>query len=138
MKYQGTWDDFQPSGQSSLQQIFTKTTSSSADVSEPAENNMTQAKTSLRKGSPKVPTAAPDYQRKDGDFSLYKYYILCAGIKNVLLLVLMTATFAFFSTMPALYLKWWTESKPENTVLYAAGYVSMLVVAWMATSLLKW
>lgn len=56
----------------------------------------------------------------------------------MLLLVLLTATFASFSTMSALYLKWWTESKSGNTVLYALGYVSMMVVAWMATSLLKW
>lgn len=139
MKYQGTWDNFQHNGQNSLQRIFTETVTSNADANELTESDTTQTKISPpRKPSPKAPTAAPDYQRKDGDLSLYKYYILSAGLGNVLLLVLMTATFAFFSTMTALYLKWWTGSKPENTVLYAAGYVSMMVVAWMATSLLKW
>jgi ATP-binding cassette, subfamily C (CFTR/MRP), member 1 len=134
--YQG---DFQYSSEATLQQIVTDTASSNAVANGLTESDTTQAKTSPpRKATPKVPSDAPDYHRKDGDLSLYKYYILSAGIGNVLLLVLMTATFAFFSTMPALYLKWWTESKLANTVLYAAGYVSMLVVAWMATSLLKW
>ncbi|KAL1902690.1 hypothetical protein Sste5346_001133 [Sporothrix stenoceras] len=137
VKYQG---DFQHSNETTLQQIFTETAARREDSDGLTENDTTQAKTSSpsRKVSSNPPAATPDYQRKDGDLSLYKYYITSAGIGNVLLLVLMTATFASFSTMPALYLKWWTESKSDNTVLYALGYVSMMVVAWLATSLLKW
>ncbi|ERS97645.1 hypothetical protein HMPREF1624_05816 [Sporothrix schenckii ATCC 58251] len=136
VKYQG---DLQDSDKAVLGQMFTDTTLASTNSDEYTENDTIQADASQpQKASPKGPAAAIDYQQKDGDRSLYKYYILSAGIGNVSLVVLLTATLGFFLTMPALYLKWWTESKPSNTVLYASGYVSMLVVAWMATTLLKW
>ncbi|EPE10420.1 abc transporter [Ophiostoma piceae UAMH 11346] len=80
----------------------------------------------------------PNYHRKDGDLSLYKYYIASAGLGNVLLLIFLAMLYAFFFTIPPYYLKWWTESATTHTILYAVGYVSLLLVAWIATSITKW
>ncbi|CAK7229469.1 hypothetical protein SCUCBS95973_007233 [Sporothrix curviconia] len=137
VKCQGPWSRLQSQNPGVFQWLSTEP-NPGASGSESVENVTAQTRTGPPSKNSNKALPVTDYHKKDGDLSLYRYYITSAGIWNVLLVASLTMTYAFFFTMSVSYLKWWTESKTRHTVMYALGYVSMLVVAWIATSFLKW
>ncbi|OIW22995.1 putative ABC transporter [Coniochaeta ligniaria NRRL 30616] len=81
--------------------------------------------------------AEVDLARKTGDFALYGYYFRFIGLSNLLLTLAGTATFAFFITVPQLWLAAWTEST-GSTAFYTVGYVLMSLISWSSTSVAMW
>lgn len=49
------------------------------------------------------------------------------------MLVGFTATYSFCVTFPQYWLKWWTESV-GHTLYYTTGYMTLSMLAWLATN----
>ncbi|KAJ6781210.1 hypothetical protein PWT90_10566 [Aphanocladium album] len=73
-------------------------------------------------------TAAPDNTARDnvaqskyGDWTLYKYFLQPAGLKNVLLWLLTFAFAALFDRLPPIFARIWLDQDAENR-LYFIGF----------------
>ncbi|KAI3399955.1 hypothetical protein diail_5111 [Diaporthe ilicicola] len=90
-----------------------------------------------RQGSPArtetLKDGSKDLARKNGDLSLYSYYIEAAGPRHIWGLVLTTVLYGFFNTFTQYWLKQWTESGSAHQILYMTGYVALLVLAYIST-----
>ncbi|OBT68976.1 hypothetical protein VE03_01419 [Pseudogymnoascus sp. 23342-1-I1] len=82
--------------------------------------------------------AARDLTRKTGDFQLYGYYFKAVGSLNISILIACTACYSFFLTFSQYWLKWWTESRPDQTWFYIGGYLAISTVAWLTTNGTMW
>lgn len=74
-----------------------------------------------------------DLARKNGDFSLYKYYLKSAGFRSIGAMSLAGATYSFFNTFTHYWLKMWTDTGSKNTTLYMTGYMVLLMLAYATT-----
>jgi ATP-binding cassette subfamily C (CFTR/MRP) protein 1 len=99
--------------------------------------------------------AALDLARQSGDSALYGnlsffsnledsidvnlgYYLRFVGWRNFSLLVVHTALFAFFITIPQYWLQLWTDSRGKNTWFYVCGYLFLSFMSWSLTSAQMW
>ncbi|KFY06537.1 hypothetical protein V492_07977 [Pseudogymnoascus sp. VKM F-4246] len=82
--------------------------------------------------------AARDLTRKTGDLQLYGYYFKAVGSLNISILIACTACYSFFLTFSQYWLKWWTESQPDQTWFYIGGYLAISSVAWLTTNGTMW
>lgn len=71
--------------------------------------------------------------RKNGDLSLYKYYLKSAGFRSIGAMSLAGALYSFFNTFTHYWLKMWTDTGSTNTAVYMTGYVVLLVLAYAST-----
>ncbi|CAN8101311.1 unnamed protein product [Discula destructiva] len=86
--------------------------------------------------SPSVKQDTPT-SRRNGDFSLYRYYMDAARPCNIALLLIANAICAFFKEVPPYWLKLWTESaEPAGGSLpfYTVIYLLILFAAWLGTN----
>ncbi|KAM3068089.1 hypothetical protein ACMFMF_009454 [Clarireedia jacksonii] len=61
--------------------------------------------------------------RKDGDFSIYKYYINSVGWMNFLLFgIYITVSVVFSTIMPFFWLNWWSDASSQNSSAHGLGY----------------
>lgn len=77
--------------------------------------------------------ASKDLARKNGDLSLYGYYLKSAGLRSIGAMSLTGVLYSFFNTFTQYWLKMWTDSGSTNTTLYMAGYVILLILAYIST-----
>lgn len=68
-----------------------------------------------------------------GDLSLYKYYARASRPLNVAIMVTCTGLYGLFNNFPAYWLRLWTETPGASTLLFASGYVALLLGAWAST-----
>ncbi|KAI1772542.1 putative ABC transporter [Hypoxylon cercidicola] len=92
--------------------------------SEPAETSAVQ--------SPKECGFETERYRRSGNITLYGYYFKFAGFSNLALLVGWTAAYAFFVSVPQLWLRLWTESE-DNTWYYITGFLLICIFALAST-----
>ncbi|RYP57812.1 hypothetical protein DL769_009262 [Monosporascus sp. CRB-8-3] len=71
--------------------------------------------------------------KRSGDIALYVYYFRLAGYINLALLIGWAAAYAFFVSVPQLWLKWWTESDGNNTGYYIIGFLLLCIFALAST-----
>ncbi|KAH9209825.1 P-loop containing nucleoside triphosphate hydrolase protein [Leptodontidium sp. 2 PMI_412] len=100
----------------------------------PSDRDMVKLKAQVRS----TEDAAEDLTRKTGDFALYDYYFKSVGMSNVVLLMCFAALYSFFLTFSQFWLKWWTESRLNQTWFYMGGYLIIAFIAWLATSCQAW
>lgn len=74
-----------------------------------------------------------DLARKNGDLTLYKYYMKSAGLGSIVVMSLSGVMYSFFNTYTNYWLKMWTDSGSTNTALYMTGYVLLLALAYIST-----
>ncbi|KAK4069703.1 uncharacterized protein Triagg1_6833 [Trichoderma aggressivum f. europaeum] len=91
-----------------------------------------------KKASQSNADAEEDLYRKTGDFSLYSYYFKAAGVFNVVILLGCSAGYSFGMFFPQYLLKWWTEGSPDKSTYYMVGYLSLALLAWVATNGSTW
>nr|WNZ75576.1 hypothetical protein [Trichoderma harzianum] len=91
-----------------------------------------------KRTSPSNADAEEDLYRKTGDFSLYSYYFKAAGVMNVVMLLGCSAGYSFGMFFPQYLLKWWTEGSPDKSTYYMIGYLSLALLAWVATNGSTW
>ncbi|OHE95683.1 hypothetical protein CORC01_08967 [Colletotrichum orchidophilum] len=66
-----------------------------------------------------------DKRRQLGDWSIYGYYFGSVGASFVAILMALEVTWAFFSTFPTVWLKFWTDSQAETPARYDAYYLGV-------------
>ncbi|KAK1728937.1 ABC transporter [Colletotrichum acutatum] len=66
-----------------------------------------------------------DKRRQLGDWSVYGYYFGSVGASLVAVLMVLEVTWAFFSTFPTVWLKFWTDSQAESPVSHDAYYLGV-------------
>ncbi|KAJ8127367.1 hypothetical protein O1611_g6267 [Lasiodiplodia mahajangana] len=71
--------------------------------------------------------------KRSGDIALYVYYFRLAGYINLALLVGWAAAYAFFVSVPQLWLKMWTESQGNNAGYYIMGFLLLCILALVST-----
>ncbi|KAK2596916.1 hypothetical protein N8I77_012799 [Diaporthe amygdali] len=74
-----------------------------------------------------------DLARKNGDLSLYKYYLESARLRNIASLVMAAVFYSCFYTSSQYWIKQWTESGLAHAIFYMVGYVIFLVIAYVST-----
>ncbi|KAH0160254.1 P-loop containing nucleoside triphosphate hydrolase protein, partial [Aureobasidium melanogenum] len=79
-----------------------------------------------------------DIDRRSGDASVYRYYVLSVGAMNMLALLSCTALYSFFSIFPHYWLKWWTQAGAMKDIYYMLGYLICSTIAWASTSSMLW
>ncbi|KAK9772947.1 hypothetical protein SCAR479_10457 [Seiridium cardinale] len=85
-----------------------------------------------------------DVQRKDGDLSVYSYYLASSGYLSVAIFTACVAAWVFCTEFPIIWLKWWSEANEEHpnqsvglymgiyAFLEIFGVVSVSVACWYA------
>ncbi|KAG4437815.1 hypothetical protein IFR05_006702 [Cadophora sp. M221] len=127
----GTWDELK----GALNQIA-KFQMTEAEARQDVPSDKYIAKLRVQVSS--TEDAAEDLTRKTGDFALYGYYFKSFGVSNVVLLMCFAALYSFFLTFSQFWLKWWTESRLDQTWFYMGGYLVIALIAWLATSCQAW
>ncbi|KAG8163691.1 hypothetical protein KVR01_006988 [Diaporthe batatas] len=93
-----------------------------------------EARTTINKAQAEIQRdGSKDLARKDGDLSLYKYYMKSAGLGSIAAMSLSGVMYSFFHTFTNYWLKAWTDSGSTNTILYMTGYVLLLALAYVST-----
>jgi ATP-binding cassette subfamily C (CFTR/MRP) protein 1 len=85
---------------------------------------------------------APDKARQTGDFTVYRYYFSCLSWKIGVMFLIFQVSYAFLTTFPAIWLKWWadsnTKSPNKNNTLYIGVYAGFQVSALISSGLVTW
>ncbi|KDN60706.1 hypothetical protein CSUB01_04114 [Colletotrichum sublineola] len=129
--YEGTWAGLSQ-GQKHVYKFKINETKNDDNKEQPEID-----KTILSK-SLKVDEATTDLSRATGDMSLYGYYLQAVGSRNLLLLLVCTASYSFFITVPQYWLQKWTEAPISQTTFYVGGYLILSLLAWTATNGSMW
>ncbi|KAG2163329.1 hypothetical protein VTO58DRAFT_110787 [Aureobasidium pullulans] len=78
-----------------------------------------------------------DAARQRGDFSIYRYYLACISWTVAAIFLLLQLTYAFLSTFPTIWLKWWADANMQDSGSrygYHIGVYTMLQVGALALS----
>ncbi|RDW75794.1 hypothetical protein BP5796_06615 [Coleophoma crateriformis] len=88
-------------------------------------------------------TEVPDFARRDGTWSVYKYYCRMAKWRNIILFAVLAFALAFASNFPSLWIQWWSNAnaKAPNSHLgmYLGVYgclsllslITILIACWI-------
>jgi ABC-type multidrug transport system ATPase subunit len=68
----------------------------------------------------------------------YQRYIHAMGVDNFLALLLFTALYSLFSTLPQYWLKLWTDSQTMSSRQFSVVYALLSITAWSATNGSMW
>lgn len=100
----------------------------------PPGHALESPKRNIEPPRPAATAIQKDFLRKDGDLSLYAYYARSAGLPNILVMILGNVLYGIFNTTPPYWLKLWTESPStsSDTLFFATGYATLLLLAWLA------
>ncbi|KAF6834852.1 ABC transporter [Colletotrichum musicola] len=83
-----------------------------------------------------------DIRRKNGEMSVYKYYLASAGWKAVTLYAVSCVMWVFFTEFSTVWVKWWSErnaADPNKSVGYYMGiYAAFGVMGTLCASLACW
>ncbi|KKY32101.1 putative atp-binding cassette [Diaporthe ampelina] len=94
---------------------------------------LAEAQTTKQARTDALNDASKDLARKNGDLSLYSYYLRSAGLRSIGAMSFAGVLYSFFNTFTQYWLKMWTDSGSNSTVLYMTGYMVLLVLAYVST-----
>lgn len=109
------------------------------DSSPPAEQALLDAAPSKKgaesasRGPTETKSLAAEPAPTSGDLSLYTYYARASRPLNIAVMVTCTCLYGLFNNFPAYWLRLWTETPRASTLLFAAGYVALVLGAWAST-----
>ncbi|KAB5513252.1 ABC transporter-like protein [Coniochaeta sp. 2T2.1] len=129
---QGTWQTLQAKSAAMSKFIPNASSELKNDGPVSSTNNKLQARIRAKD------EAETDLARQTGDFALYLYYFRFIGLTNLLLVLVGTATYSFFITVPQLWIAAWTESGAHSTAFYTVGYMLLSSISWSSTSATFW
>ncbi|PQE32692.1 ABC multidrug transporter protein [Rutstroemia sp. NJR-2017a WRK4] len=95
----------------------------SRDIIEPSEQ------------APSIPGTTPGEGNNYTDLSVYWYYFTSIGIFNMILYVLLAASFGFFYNFPLVWLSWWSAAN-NNDTMYLSVYSVFQVLGLVSITLL--
>jgi ATP-binding cassette subfamily C (CFTR/MRP) protein 1 len=83
-----------------------------------------------------------DKARQTGDFTVYKYYFSCLSWKIGVTFLIFQVSYAFLTTFPTIWLKWWADSNTispngRNT-FYIGIYAGLQLSALVSSGLVTW
>ncbi|KXH60239.1 hypothetical protein CSAL01_11379 [Colletotrichum salicis] len=96
--------------------------SSSPQTEEPADRTTSDDPIEKRA---KTVKEQDDKRRQLGDWSVYSYYFGSVGASLVAVLMVLEVAWAFFSTFPTVWLKFWTDSQAESPASHDAYYLGV-------------
>ncbi|KAF2725176.1 P-loop containing nucleoside triphosphate hydrolase protein [Polychaeton citri CBS 116435] len=100
-------------------------------------NNLPQAEHTVQQ-----PAIDVDARRRNGDFSVYRYYLTASGLFAVSLHVTFMVIWIFCTEFPTVWIKWWSETNEkhanQNVGMYIAVYAMLGVVATVGACLAAW
>ncbi|OKL59922.1 hypothetical protein UA08_04651 [Talaromyces atroroseus] len=79
-----------------------------------------------------------DLARQTGDPAVYGYYFGFINSVNILFLLVSTASYSFFVTLPQYWLQLWTELGGRNSSYYIGGFLLLSFMSWSSTSIQMW
>ncbi|KAI8275314.1 ABC transporter atnG [Colletotrichum sp. SAR11_240] len=79
------------------------------------------------KETAKTAAETEDKRRQLGDWSVYSYYFGSVGAILVLVMLLLQMSWAFFSTFPTVWLKFWTDHADSDSAYYLGVYAALQV-----------
>ncbi|TDZ22764.1 ABC transporter atnG [Colletotrichum orbiculare MAFF 240422] len=83
-----------------------------------------------------------DMRRQLGDWSVYSYYFGSVGMVLVGIMLFLQITWAFFSTFPTIWLKFWTDHNAEHpnqdSAYYLGAYAAFQVSGVLCFAVLIW
>jgi ATP-binding cassette subfamily C (CFTR/MRP) protein 1 len=84
-----------------------------------------------------------DARRQTGDFSIYKFFFReSVGLSLTIGLLACACTWAFLSTFPTVWLKWWSDSNSKRANgeigYYLGGYTGFQIAAVLSFAALFW
>ncbi|KAF4778786.1 hypothetical protein HER10_EVM0010424 [Colletotrichum scovillei] len=92
--------------------------------------------------STKVLKDQDDKRRQLGDWSVYGYYFGSVGASLVAILMVLEVTWAFLSTFPTVWLKFWTDSQAESPdshdAYYLGAYAAFQISGVLCFAVLIW
>ncbi|GKT45640.1 ABC transporter ecdL [Colletotrichum spaethianum] len=90
----------------------------------------------------KVVQEQKDKRRQLGDWSVYGYYFGSVGSVFVVIMLFLEVTWAFFSTFPTIWLKFWTDANAEapgqRDAYYLGIYAALQVGGVFSFAVLIW
>ncbi|KAB8258546.1 ABC transporter [Aspergillus pseudonomiae] len=90
------------------------------------------------------PTSSPptDLRRKNGDLSIYRYYLTSSGYVAVGLYALFMVLWIFFTEFSVIWVSWWSEANEthpnQKVAMYMGVYAMMGVLGTFAACLAAW
>ncbi|KXH47176.1 hypothetical protein CSIM01_06458 [Colletotrichum simmondsii] len=121
----GGFDDCRNAGGYVSSLISTNTEEQHESTPESEEIADTTGSDAPVKKSTKVLKDQDDKRRQLGDWSVYGYYFGSVGAALVAVLMVLEVTWAFFSTFPTVWLKFWTDSQSESPASHDAYYLGV-------------
>ncbi|KAF2449993.1 putative multidrug resistance protein [Karstenula rhodostoma CBS 690.94] len=87
--------------------------------------------------------AAPlDKARQIGDLNVYRYYFSFLSWKTGIMFLVLQVCYAFLSTFPTVWLKWWTDANNQSTdrksAFYVGVYAAFQISALFASASVTW
>ncbi|KAM0240790.1 hypothetical protein ACHAP5_007825 [Fusarium lateritium] len=83
-----------------------------------------------------------DPRRKQGDTSVYKYYLSSSGYFTTLSFIAFTMASVFCTEFPTIWLKWWAEANArqpnQNVGMYMGVFAAVGVLGVLVTGLACW
>ncbi|KAF4845765.1 ABC transporter atnG [Colletotrichum siamense] len=90
----------------------------------------------------KTSAETEDKRRQLGDWSVYNYYFGSVGAILVAVMLLLQMSWAFFSTFPTVWLKFWTDHNVDNadsdSAYYLGVYAALQVSGVVCFAILVW
>ncbi|KAJ5626822.1 ATP-binding cassette transporter [Penicillium herquei] len=74
---------------------------------------------------------ATDHTKRNGTWSVYKYYYDSAGFIPFAFFLFFTLVEAFFSNFPTLWLEWWVEANEKQPNKNLAMYIGVYALLWV-------
>ncbi|CAI0646944.1 unnamed protein product [Colletotrichum noveboracense] len=94
------------------------------------------------KEAAKTAAETEDKRRQLGDWSVYNYYFGSVGAILVAVMLLLQMSWAFFSTFPTVWLKFWTDHNVDNaasdSAYYLGVYAALQVSGVVCFAILIW
>ncbi|KAI6762485.1 hypothetical protein HG530_008465 [Fusarium avenaceum] len=83
-----------------------------------------------------------DPRRKQGDVSVYKYYLSSSGYFTTLMFIAFTMASVFCTEFPTIWLKWWAEANArqpnQNVGMYMGVFAAVGTLGVLVTGLACW
>ncbi|THX05327.1 multidrug resistance-like protein [Aureobasidium pullulans] len=101
------------------------------------EDSTKARKVYAKHGDSKTDDKDLDAARQRGDFSIYRYYLACISWTVAAIFLLLQLTYAFLSTFPTIWLKWWADANMQDSGSrygYHIGVYTILQVGALALS----
>ncbi|KAF2659533.1 P-loop containing nucleoside triphosphate hydrolase protein [Lophiostoma macrostomum CBS 122681] len=137
---QGTFKELQ-SKNGYVHRLFTEQQDGAATTTADSERSKLSEASTLPQALG-IPGTSEDTRRQTGDWTVYKYYFQTTGKSATMMFFSLSLAWAFFSTFPTVWLKWYSDADTrepnKHTGLYLGVYSALQTVSLIVTCVLTW